>query len=635
MKNPKILFLTFLILLGWIPLLLTGSKPQPENETELLTAAIDKAIKDEMARQEIIGVAVGVVKGGKIIYTKGHGHLDLNRTKAVTKSTRFRWASISKTLNAVAAFQLIEDNKISLNTRVHTKVSNWPSSGNKGLVTLGHTLSNTAGVNHYDNYSRNKYPSSKNSKYDSKATVEVFKSAPLNFKPGSDYEYSTFGHNLAGAALDKVAPGGYVSWVNNKIAKKASMTSLSSTAGSPRGFAKDCKGKLVAKNEGSTTWKLPGGGWSSNIVDLTRFMEALMNGKLLKNTSAMWANPPKAEENYKYGIYQNGSGSNHRVWHSGAHDDLRSIMHFYTQRKIGVCIFINGASYVDVNRLAWHVYKAAGLSVTTVNLPTYECPDKYNKSRKKSEPSNPCGGYYTGAWRKSGTQSIVRRGYSTNEFYDTWKQLYDQGYKCVDFDTYKDGSTRRWDGVFEKSSTAAAMWRGFDQNGFKKKWDEMNKKGYRLIDLETYKDGSSRKWAGLFMKGSGKYAMWRNFSTDDFGKKRKEMSKQGMKLIDVETYVDGGKRKWAGVWRQGSGELLNRNYKTEDFKALRRKRRDAGYKLVDVETYMDGSTRKWAGIWERSSQGEGFYYGYRYCDLLYKYRYDAPNGYKVMDLERY
>ena len=113
------------------------------------------------------------------------------------------------------------------------------------------------------------------------------------------------------------------------------------------------------------------------------------------------------------------------------------------------------------------------------------------------------------------------------------------------------------------------------------------------------------------------------------------MSKQGLKLIDVETYVDGGKRKWAGVWRQGSGELLNRNYKTEDFRNLRRQRNKAGYKLVDIETYKDGSTRKWAGIWEKSSLGEGYYYGKKYCDLLYKFRYDAPQGYEMLDLEKY
>ncbi len=630
MKNVKLLDAIRIPFLVFTLFILFSSNTNTQEEDTLFLSSIDAIVEDEIIKQEIIGIAVGVVKNGQIIHTKGYGHHDLDRTRRITSNTVFRWASISKTLNAVAAFQLIEAGKIALHDKVHNYVSNWPSSGSKGKVTLSHVLSNTGGIRHYEQYNRLAYPSVYNNLYNSTASVEVFKGGSLLFTPGTDYEYTTFGHNLAGAALDGAAPNGYIRWVDRKIAGKAEMNSLTAYSTSPKGYDKNCYGKLKTENEGSTTWKLPGGGWASNIKDLTKFMQGMMNGTFLNNTAALWQSVPNVEEGYRYGIHKSGSGNALNVYHSGAHDDVRTMLRYYPNTKVGVCVMINGGSYVSVSRVTDRIFTAIGTTRNRSDDPRNKCPEKSNGDLKST-----CGKDYAGVWRDTDTESIIRRGYGHDEFYDTWEQLRQQGYHCVDFDTYLDGTVRKWDGVFKKGASGSAMWRGFNNDDFYEKWKEMSKKGYKLIDLETYLSGTKRKWAGLFEKASYKQAMWRGYNKDDFGDKRNEMKAKGYKLVDVETYKDGTKRKWAGVWHQGSGELLNRYYKTDDFKQLRRDRRDAGYKLIDVETFMDNGTRKWAGIWEKSNKAEAYYYGYQYCDLIYKYNSKISSGYEMIDLERY
>ena len=68
---------------------------------------IDAVVLDEMNRQGIVGMAVGIIRDGKIYYARGYGYEDLAAGKPVTTSTVFRWASVSKTLTASAVLKCV------------------------------------------------------------------------------------------------------------------------------------------------------------------------------------------------------------------------------------------------------------------------------------------------------------------------------------------------------------------------------------------------------------------------------------------------------------------------------------------------------------------------------------------------
>ena len=110
-------------------------------------AQIDAIVLDQMARQNIIGMAVGIVRDGRIYYARGYGYEDLAHTIPVTTNTIFRWGSISKTLTATAALRLAEENPdFNLNDKVTEHVSYWPQHGNKGNIRIKHLLSNRSGI---------------------------------------------------------------------------------------------------------------------------------------------------------------------------------------------------------------------------------------------------------------------------------------------------------------------------------------------------------------------------------------------------------------------------------------------------------------------------------------------------------
>ncbi|MEW7279483.1 serine hydrolase [Aquimarina sp. 2201CG1-2-11] len=606
-------------------------------------AAINAAVEDEIIKQDIPGVAIGVIKDGKLYYARGYGYKDKDKQIAVSSFTSMRWASISKPLTAVATLKLAETyNSFDLNDKVTEHIDYWTASNInwKSKIRIRHLLSNRSGINHYgggtekdengnvikkyNNKSSNTYVSDADD-FNAESAVNIFKGPNLDFYPGTKYLYSSYGFNLLGAVVDEVSPNGYPAWVKKHIADKLGMTSLKIGTGSFTGVQKACDGVMNNKTIGNVEWKLPSGGWQSNVRDLTKFAIGIMNETLLNDTSVLWTDVP-GNGSYGYGIGHNGDEASDffRLSHNGAHDNVRTDMHFYPNKGIGVVVMIP-VNYGDASRIRKRVYTAIGHNWASDTTPKDACT-----STMKS-----CEGKFAGVWRKTNKDVIVRRGYSHSNFAKEWQKLRAKGYYCDDFEpSFKSGKLV-WDGVFKKGLGGNPMWRGYDQAGFNTKWKEMSNMGYRLIDLETYVINGQRKWAGLFRPGNGAYALIRNYSTAGFAQKRAEFASKGMKLIDIEVYTSGGQQKWSGVWIAGQDGLLNRNYTTAGFNTLWNQHRQNGYRLIDIETYEISGNQRWAGIWEKSNQGEYLNRNHSYCSIMNNHTNYSKNGYELIDIERY
>lgn len=324
---------------------------------------IDTVVLDEMARQNIVGMAVGIVKNGNIYYAKGYGHADLARKMPITTNTIFRWGSISKTLTATAALKLAEENPaFSLNDRVTEHVSYWPRYGNKGDIRLRHLLSNRSGIIHYTSrkncyenhspgYSRSKHVSKY---YNAKQGVDVFRNQKLCFDPGTSYKYSTFGYSLLGSAIEGGTGSSYAAWVRDMIKRPLGMYSLRQATGMRKGF--DQEHQILRRIfAGNSAWKLPGGGWESSILDLAKFANALLQGSLLNDTSRLWTN---VTGNLSYGYGINHGFNKSQVWHEGKHDNSRALMYLYPRSadRLGIVLMINSA-HSNPMRISHHLAK--------------------------------------------------------------------------------------------------------------------------------------------------------------------------------------------------------------------------------------------------------------------------------------
>ena len=172
------LFVAFLLV---VPLPVAAQAPA-------LEAAADRAAWAQFEKQNLVGLAVGVVEEGKVAYLKGFGYADREACTPVDPGkTLFRWASCSKPLTAIAALQLAETGKLDLDADVRDYVPEFPDKGTP--ITARQLLCHQGGIVHYINgkviRTKREYDA-EHPFEDVVLALDTFKESPLVGKPGRE-----------------------------------------------------------------------------------------------------------------------------------------------------------------------------------------------------------------------------------------------------------------------------------------------------------------------------------------------------------------------------------------------------------------------------------------------------------------
>lgn len=113
MKHLRKLFLLLLIFNLSSSLIFAQSKTDDEKLKDL-DEFVNKALKE----WKVAGLAIGVVKNGKIIYAKGFGYRDIEEKLSVTENTLFAIGSCTKAFTAIDNCILVSQGKLNLDKPV-------------------------------------------------------------------------------------------------------------------------------------------------------------------------------------------------------------------------------------------------------------------------------------------------------------------------------------------------------------------------------------------------------------------------------------------------------------------------------------------------------------------------------------
>jgi CubicO group peptidase (beta-lactamase class C family) len=124
-----------------------AQQPAPE----ALRSQVCEAIKAGMARHGVPGVSIAVVNNYRVDWAEGFGVAAAGGSRAVTPTTLFQAASISKPVSALAALRMVELGKLGLDEDVNLKLRSWHIPDSPLLVgrpiTLRQLLSHSSGLN--------------------------------------------------------------------------------------------------------------------------------------------------------------------------------------------------------------------------------------------------------------------------------------------------------------------------------------------------------------------------------------------------------------------------------------------------------------------------------------------------------
>lgn len=163
-------------------------------------ADIDASVGEWLAKTGAPSVSVAVVVGGELSYAKAYGAARLSPRTPATPTTRYAIDSISKEFTAAAVLKLQEAGKLSLDDDISRYV---PSLAKPQPVTIRQVLSHTAGFRDY--WPQDYVTIEMGKPATVQAVMDEWGGRPLDFAPGTDWQYSNTGFVIAGAIVEKVS----------------------------------------------------------------------------------------------------------------------------------------------------------------------------------------------------------------------------------------------------------------------------------------------------------------------------------------------------------------------------------------------------------------------------------------------
>ncbi len=329
-------------------------------------AEIEKAVSSFMSANSVPGIGVAVVLEGEPAWSAGFGMADLENYSPATSSTLFRLGSISKPITATAILQLWERGKLDLDAPVQKYCPAFPQK--ESPITSRELLGHLGGIRHYNSDGKGDIPEDSARHFSSmEESLQIFAADPLVAKPGTKFNYSTYGYTLLGCVLEGAASEKYVDFVRENVFKPAQMEHTQAddffavVQHRTRWYHKDKAGTVRNAGVLDSSYKIPGGGLISSADDMARFEAAILADKLVKRSTRdlMWTNLQPTEgkpSHYTLGWFVTQKFGFLTAGHTGGQQGTDTAFLIVPDRRAGVVVLAN-MDNVNTNLLADEILK--------------------------------------------------------------------------------------------------------------------------------------------------------------------------------------------------------------------------------------------------------------------------------------
>jgi CubicO group peptidase (beta-lactamase class C family) len=167
------------------------------------------------------GCELGVLRNGKIIYSRGYGMADVEHDAPMTSHTPIHVASVSKQFTAMAIHLLVRDGKLALDDDIHRYLPELHDFGKP--ITIRQLLHHMSGLrDQMDLLALAGW------RFDDVITEQdildlVWRQSALNFAPGAEQSYSNTGYTLLGVIVQRVSGRSLGEFANERIFRPLGM----------------------------------------------------------------------------------------------------------------------------------------------------------------------------------------------------------------------------------------------------------------------------------------------------------------------------------------------------------------------------------------------------------------------------
>lgn len=353
----------------------TGSVPAPTGAATEMTATdvgafLDGVMPLQLAREDIAGAVLLLVKDGKVLFAKGYGYSDVEKKVPVSPdATLFRPGSISKLFTWTAVMQQVEQGKLDLDRDVNDYLDFKIPATYPKPITLRNIMTHTPG---FEETAQELFVA------DAKNLTPVgdYLKAHLPervFPPGTTPAYSNYATTMAGYIVQRVSGQAFDDYIEEHILKPLGMAHSTFRQPLPEALQPlMSKGYEVASQPAKPfeyVEAAPAGSSSVTATDISHFMIAhLQDGQyegvqILRPETARLMHA-RAFENHPdmngmaLGFYEETRNGHRIIGHGGDTQYFHSDLHLIPDAGVGFFISYNSAGKGEISgrEAVWHKF---------------------------------------------------------------------------------------------------------------------------------------------------------------------------------------------------------------------------------------------------------------------------------------
>jgi CubicO group peptidase (beta-lactamase class C family) len=310
-------------------------------------AKVDEMAAKALAESGAPSVSLAIVQNGQIAYVKAYGKARLDPPTAATPQMRYSIGSVSKQFLAACVLLLVQDGKMSLDDRVSQYL---PRLTRASEVTVRQLLTHTSGYQDY-------YPQDYIAPFMQKpvtpdAILDRWARKPLDFDPGTRWQYSNTNFAIAGRIVEQAAGVPFFTFLSKRILQPLGMASAINLAEQPltsadaAGYTRFATGPMRPVTPEGRGWLFAAGELAMTPHDLALWDISLIEHKLLKPASFQALTTPVrlrngTPTNYALGVSVSNAAGHPRLSHGGAVSGFVSQNTVWPEQGAAVVVFAN------------------------------------------------------------------------------------------------------------------------------------------------------------------------------------------------------------------------------------------------------------------------------------------------------
>jgi len=315
--------------------------------TASFDAAVDAAAAQVLLATGVPSASIAIIRDDHVVLVRAYGHARLDPDVAASPAMRYAIGSVSKEFLAATIMLLAEQGKLTLEDPV---AKYFPALTDAGRVRIRDLLNHTSGYR--DFWPQDYVPAMMLQPITTDKLIRDWAMLPLDFAPGSQYQYSNTGYVIAGAIVEKVAAQQLMDAMRQRIFEPLQMrTVLDVNLGQlgpddARGYLRYTLGPPRPAPKEGAGWLFGAGGLAMTAEDLAHWDLALLDGKLLAASSLLAMSTTRvlsngASADYGLGLDVQMVSGRRVIGHSGEVSGFVSQNTLYPDQKAAVVVLTN------------------------------------------------------------------------------------------------------------------------------------------------------------------------------------------------------------------------------------------------------------------------------------------------------